>query len=97
MSPPSVSGSPLQWGGVAGSRQKGKRSILPNSEVLLHQVMGGAEGQAVDIDIAARQIIKVKDRLNQIWPNTPAKISSRLKKTLTGIFSCRPRNQRATA
>jgi len=45
---------------------KGKRSILPNSEVLLHQVMGGAEGQAVDIDIAARQIIKVKDRLNQI-------------------------------
>ncbi|MBU1102662.1 ATP-dependent Clp endopeptidase proteolytic subunit ClpP [Patescibacteria group bacterium] len=44
----------------------GKRYILPNSEVLLHQVMGGAEGQAVDIDIAARQIIKVKDRLNQI-------------------------------
>ncbi|TSC53817.1 MAG: ATP-dependent Clp protease, proteolytic subunit ClpP [Parcubacteria group bacterium LiPW_39] len=45
---------------------KGKRYILPNSEVLLHQVMGGVEGQAVDIDIAARQIIKVKDRLNQI-------------------------------
>jgi len=45
---------------------KGKRFILPNSEVLLHQVMGGAEGQAVDVDIAARQIIKVKDRLNQI-------------------------------
>jgi len=45
---------------------KGKRFILPNSEVLLHQVMGGAEGQAVDIDIAARQIIKIKDRLNQI-------------------------------
>ncbi len=49
---------------VAGA--KGKRFILPNSEVLLHQVMGGVEGQAVDIDIAARQIIKVKDRLNQI-------------------------------
>jgi ATP-dependent Clp protease protease subunit len=46
--------------------QKGKRFILPNSEVLLHQVMGGAEGQAVDIDIAARQILKVKDRLNHI-------------------------------
>lgn len=45
---------------------KGKRFILPNSEVLLHQVMGGAEGQAVDIDIAARQILKVKDRLNHI-------------------------------
>ena len=49
---------------VAGA--KGKRFILSNSEVLLHQVMGGVEGQAVDIDIAARQIIKVKDRLNQI-------------------------------
>lgn len=45
---------------------KGKRYILPNSEVLLHQVMGGAEGQAVDIDIAAKQIIKTKDRLNQL-------------------------------
>lgn len=45
---------------------KGKRFMLPNSQVLLHQVMGGAEGQAVDVDIAARQIIKTKDRLNQI-------------------------------
>jgi ATP-dependent Clp protease protease subunit len=45
---------------------KGKRFMLPNSQVLLHQVMGGAEGQAVDVDIAARQIIKVKDKLNQI-------------------------------
>lgn len=45
---------------------KGKRYILPNSEVLIHQVMGGVEGQAVDVDIAARQIIKVKDRLSQI-------------------------------
>ena len=49
---------------AAGS--KGKRYILPNSEVMLHQVMGGARGQAVDIAIAAKQIIKTKDRLNQI-------------------------------
>jgi ATP-dependent Clp protease protease subunit len=48
----------------AGSREK--RYILPNSEVMLHQVMGGARGQAVDIAIAAKQIIKTKDRLNQI-------------------------------
>jgi len=45
---------------------KGKRFMLPNAQVLLHQVMGGAEGQAVDVDIAARQIIKIKDKLNQI-------------------------------
>ncbi|MDP3964080.1 MAG: ATP-dependent Clp endopeptidase proteolytic subunit ClpP [bacterium] len=46
--------------------EKGKRFALPNSEILIHQVMGGAEGQAVDVDIRARQIIKVKDRLNKI-------------------------------
>ena len=46
--------------------KKGKRFTLPNSEVMLHQVMGGAEGQAVEIEISARHIIKVKDRLNKI-------------------------------
>ena len=45
---------------------KGKRFALPNSEILLHQVMGGAEGQAVEIEITARQIIKIKDKLNNI-------------------------------
>lgn len=45
---------------------KGKRVALPNSEVLLHQVMGGAEGQATEVEIAARQILKLKERLNQI-------------------------------
>src|SRR3989338_1320766 len=46
--------------------KKGKRFILPNSEVLLHQVMGEAGGQAVEIEITARQILKIKDKLNQI-------------------------------
>ncbi len=45
---------------------KGKRFALPNSEILLHQVMGGAEGQAVDIKIRAEHIIKVRDRINEI-------------------------------
>lgn len=45
---------------------KGKRLCLPNSEVLLHQVMGGATGQAADVAIHARQIIKTKDRINKI-------------------------------
>lgn len=45
---------------------KGKRLALPNSEVLIHQVMGGAEGQAVEIEIAARQIIRVKEKINMI-------------------------------
>ncbi len=45
---------------------KGKRFTLPNSEILLHQVMGGAEGQAIDIKIRAEHILKIKDRLNRI-------------------------------
>ncbi|KKW12157.1 MAG: ATP-dependent Clp protease proteolytic subunit [Candidatus Jorgensenbacteria bacterium GW2011_GWB1_49_9] len=46
--------------------QKGKRFALPNSEILLHQVMGGAEGQATEIEITARQIVKIKDKINHI-------------------------------
>jgi len=50
---------------LAGGK-KGKRFSLPNSEILIHQVMGGAEGQASDIEISAKHIIKIKDRLNRI-------------------------------
>lgn len=46
--------------------KKGKRIALPNAEILLHQVMGGAEGQAADIAITAKQIVKIKDKLNAI-------------------------------
>ena len=51
---------------LLASGEPGKRFALPNSEVLLHQVMGGAEGQAVDVGIHARHILKIKDRLNKI-------------------------------
>jgi ATP-dependent Clp protease protease subunit len=46
--------------------EKGRRIALPNSEVLIHQVMGGAEGQASDIEIAAKQILKTKSKINQL-------------------------------
>jgi len=46
--------------------KKGKRFTLPNSEILLHQVMGGTEGQAIEIEIAAKHIIRIKQRLNQL-------------------------------
>lgn len=49
---------------AAGAKKK--RFTLPNSEILLHQVMGGAEGQAVDIKIRAEHIIKIRDRINQL-------------------------------
>lgn len=45
---------------------KGKRSALPNSRVIIHQPLGGIQGQASDIDIHAREILKTRDRLNAI-------------------------------
>jgi ATP-dependent Clp protease protease subunit len=45
---------------------KGKRYALPNSEILLHQVMGGVTGEAVEIEITAKQIMKIKDKINRI-------------------------------
>ena len=46
--------------------QKGKRYILPNAEVMIHQPLGGATGQATEIKIAAERILKMKDKLNNI-------------------------------
>ncbi|HIY56600.1 MAG TPA: ATP-dependent Clp endopeptidase proteolytic subunit ClpP [Candidatus Tetragenococcus pullicola] len=46
--------------------QKGKRFALPNAEILIHQPLGGAQGQATEIEIAARHILKTRDRLNHI-------------------------------
>ena len=60
--------------------KKGKRFVLPNSDILLHQVMGGAEGQAVEIEIAARQIIKTKERLNQILAKHTGQSLARIEK-----------------
>lgn len=51
---------------ILSAGAKGKRFMLPNSEVLLHQVMGGAEGQASDVKIRAEHMLKVRDRLNKI-------------------------------
>jgi len=51
---------------LLASGEKGKRFALPNSEVLLHQVAGGAQGQATEIEITAKQIIKIKNKLSKI-------------------------------
>jgi ATP-dependent Clp protease protease subunit len=60
--------------------KKGKRFALPNSEILLHQVMGGAEGQAVEVEIAARHIIKIKDKINQILVKHTGQSMARIEK-----------------
>lgn len=51
---------------LLGAGTKGKRFALPNAEILLHQVMGGVTGEAIEIEITAKQIIKIKENLNKI-------------------------------
>ncbi|MFA5166448.1 MAG: ATP-dependent Clp endopeptidase proteolytic subunit ClpP [Candidatus Paceibacterota bacterium] len=51
---------------LLASGTKGKRFALPNSEIMLHQVAGGAQGEAALIEITAKQILKIKDRLNHL-------------------------------
>ncbi|ANY66323.1 MULTISPECIES: ATP-dependent Clp endopeptidase proteolytic subunit ClpP [unclassified Paenibacillus] len=59
---------------------KGKRYALPNSEVMIHQPLGGAEGQASDIEIRARRIIKMRDHLNGILSERTGQPLERVEK-----------------
>ncbi|MFA5954816.1 MAG: ATP-dependent Clp endopeptidase proteolytic subunit ClpP [Patescibacteria group bacterium] len=59
---------------------KSKRFILPNAEVMVHQVMGGAEGQASDVKIRAEHILSVKDRLNKILASHTGQPVSKVEK-----------------
>jgi len=67
---------------LLSSGSKGKRCCLPNSEVMIHQPLGGAEGQATEIKIVAERILKLKDKLNTILSkNTGQKLEKVEKDT----------------
>ncbi len=72
------------------SGAKGKRFALPNAEVMIHQVMGGAEGQAVDVDIQARHIIKVKEKLNRILAKHTGQTLEKIEKDTDRDFFMDP-------
>ncbi|MFD2370946.1 ATP-dependent Clp endopeptidase proteolytic subunit ClpP [Brevibacillus sp. GCM10020057] len=59
---------------------KGKRFALPNSEVMIHQPLGGAQGQASDIEIAAKRILKMRDHLNRILSERTGQPLERIEK-----------------
>ncbi len=65
---------------LLASGAKGKRFALPNSEVMIHQVMGGAEGQASDVEIAARHILQIKEKLNKILAKSTGKTPQQIEK-----------------
>ena len=60
--------------------EKGKRYALPNAEIMIHQPHGGAEGQAADIEITAKQIIKMRERLNKILAKNTGQKLDRIEK-----------------
>ncbi len=59
---------------------KGKRFGLPNSEIMIHQPLGGAQGQATDIEIRARRILKMRDTLNRILADRTGQPLERIEK-----------------
>ena len=65
---------------LLASGAKGKRFALPNAEILLHQVAGGVTGQATEIEITAKQIIKIKDKLNKILAKHTGQPLSKVEK-----------------
>ena len=58
---------------------KGKRSSLPHSRIMIHQPIGGAQGQATDIEIQAREILYIKKRLNEILANNTGQPLTRIE------------------
>lgn len=64
---------------LLSSGEKGKRFCLPNSEVMIHQPLGGAQGQATEIKIAAERILKLKEKLNKILSSNTGKALSKIE------------------
>ena len=58
----------------------GKRSALPNSRILIHQVLGGAQGQAIDVQIPTEELLRVRDRINEILASHTGKTVKRIAK-----------------
>ena len=65
---------------LLSSGARGKRYALPNAEVMIHQVMGGAEGQASDIAITAKHILRIKENLNKILAKNTGKSPEQVEK-----------------
>lgn len=65
---------------------KGKRSILPNAEVMIHQPMGGAYGQASDIDITAKHILKTRDKMNKMLAKATGQKIAQIEKDVDRDF-----------
>jgi len=66
--------------------KKGKRFVLPNSEVMIHQPHGGAEGQATDIEISAKQILKLRGTVNALLAKHTGRPLAQIEKDVDRDF-----------
>lgn len=71
---------------VLSAGKKGKRYILPNAEVMIHQPLGGVEGQATDIAITAKHILQTKDKLNKMLATNCGKPLAQIEKDVERDF-----------
>ena len=65
---------------ILSAGAKGKRFALPNADIMIHQPLGGAQGQATDIEIAAKRILKDREKLNKILSKNTGQPLSRIEK-----------------
>jgi ATP-dependent Clp protease protease subunit len=66
--------------------KKGKRLSLPHSRIMIHQPSGGTRGQATDIEIEAREIIRIRHQLNQIYANNTGQTLEKIEKDMDRDF-----------
>jgi ATP-dependent Clp protease protease subunit len=71
---------------ILSAGKKGKRFILPNAEVMIHQPLGGVEGQASDIAITAKHILKIRDNLNKLLAKNSGKTVAQVEKDVERDF-----------
>lgn len=71
---------------VLAAGKKGKRFALPNSEIMIHQPLGGAEGQATDIEISAKHILRLRERLNKFMANVTGQSVEKIEKDVERDF-----------
>ncbi|GMU74035.1 MAG: ATP-dependent Clp protease proteolytic subunit [Candidatus Campbellbacteria bacterium] len=79
-----MAASAAAW--ILSSGEKGKRYALPNAEVMIHQPLGGAEGQATDIAITAEHILKIRDKLVDIMAKNTGQTRDRVAKDIERDF-----------
>ena len=71
---------------ILSAGAKGKRFALPNADIMIHQPLGGAQGQATDIEIAAKRILKDREKLNKILAKNSGQPLSRIEKDVDRDF-----------